>query len=256
MDRQEHPMAGGDEPELPTSVDPDRQRAGQPAEDRADRLQQRLAVPVLIAALASIPAIFLTLLDDPWSTIGTGVNSVSGGVLVLETVVLLTLTEDRRAWLRRNWLLVVVTIIIIPAVIFAIGPAQLLRLLPVMRVLGVVRFVGALRILRVKRILKAGRILRERYGMDRGWERAITVGISLLCAAFVAVVLADPTSTSGEYARRALDAVGLPGAIAAVIAGGIIAAATYVVARDRGDAASADQPGSPGSPPQSADRSG
>jgi CsoR family transcriptional regulator, copper-sensing transcriptional repressor len=209
--------------------------------DPADRLQQRLAVPVLIAALASIPAIFLTLLDDPWATVGTGINSVSGAVLVLETLVLLVMTHDRRAWLRRNWLLVVVTIVIIPAVIFAIGPAQLLRLLPVVRVLGVVRFVGALRILRVKRILKAGRILRERYGMDRGWEKAITVGVSLLCAAFVAVVLADPTSTSGEYARRALDAVGLPGAVAVLIAGGIIAGATYVVARDRGEDTSGDQ---------------
>lgn len=225
-----------------------------PVPDRADELQQRFAVPVLIAALASIPAIFLTLLDDPWSTIGTGINSVSGGVLVLETVVLLLLTDDRRAWLRRNWLLVAVTIVVIPAVIFAIGPAQLLRLLPVMRVLGVVRFVGALRILRVKRILKAGRILRERYGMDRGWERGITVGVSLLCAAFVAVVLADPTSTSGEWARRALGAVGLPGAVAAVLAGAIIAAATYIVARDR----SGDPEHEPDTDPstQSAERSG
>jgi CsoR family transcriptional regulator, copper-sensing transcriptional repressor len=210
-------------------------------EDPADRLQQRFAVPVLIAALASIPAIFLTLLDEPWSSVGTGINSVSGAVLVLETVVLLVMTDNRRAWLKRNWLLVSVTIVIVPAVIFAIGPAQLLRLLPVMRVLGVVRFVGALRILRVKRILKAGRILRERYGMDRGWEKAITVGVSLLCAAFVAVVLADPTSTSGEFARRAFDAVGLPGAVAVVLAGSIIAGATYIVARDRGDEEPSDQ---------------
>ncbi|MFP4635923.1 MAG: metal-sensitive transcriptional repressor family protein, partial [Nitriliruptoraceae bacterium] len=91
-------------------------------EDRADQLARRLAVPVLVAALAAVPAVFLTLLDDPWQTIGNGLNTLSGAVLIAETVVLVAVAEDKRAWLRRNKWLVLLAVAIIPAVIFAVGP--------------------------------------------------------------------------------------------------------------------------------------
>ncbi|MCC5947755.1 MAG: hypothetical protein JJT89_04790 [Nitriliruptoraceae bacterium] len=211
----------------------DERGAVPPAVDRADRVQERLAIPVLIAALASIPAIFLTLLDQPWETIGSGINSLSGAVLVLETVVLLALAEDRRAWIRRNRWLVALTVIIVPAVIFAIGPVQLLRL---------VRVVGAIRIVRVGRILKAGRILRGRFGINRWWERAIGAGVTLLCAAFVAVILADPTSsTRQQLVDPVLAATGLPMWVLVVTAGALLATATFVVARARRDEAAPDQ---------------
>ena len=190
--------------------------------DRADRVQERLAVPVLVAALASVPAVFLTLLDEPWESVGSGLNTLSGAVLVAETVVLLALAEDRRAWLRRNRWLVVLAVLIVPAVIFAIGPVQLLRL---------ARVAGALRIIRVGRILKAGRIVRERTGLTRGWQRAIGVFVTLLCAAFVAVVLTDPTSTTRQQVVDPMrEAVGIPGI---VLAGLILAAATYLLRTNR-----------------------
>ncbi len=178
-------------------------------------------MPVLVAALASVPAIFLTLLDDPWERVGAGLNTVSGAVLVAETIVLFALAEDRRAWLRRNRWLVLLTIAIIPAVVFAIGPVQLLRLL---------RIAGALRIIRVGRILKAGRIVRERVGLDRVWQRIIGAGVTLLCAAFVALVLADPTSTSRELLDGAVERLGWIGVI---VAGLILAAATFIVRSQR-----------------------
>jgi CsoR family transcriptional regulator, copper-sensing transcriptional repressor len=189
--------------------------------DRADRVADRLAVPVLIAALASVPAVFLTLFEDPWERLGSGINMVSGAVLVLETVVLLLLAEDRRAWLRRNRWLVGLTIAIIPAVLFAVGPVQLLRL---------ARVAGALRIIRVGRIFKAGRIVRERSGLDQGWQRAIGVGVTLLCAVFVALVLTDPTSSSSQAVQSVIDRVGVLGV---VLAGLVLGVATYIVRSDR-----------------------
>lgn len=192
--------------------------------DRADRVAERLAVPVLIAALASVPAVFLTLFDDPWQDIGSGINLVSGGVLVLETVVLLALAEDRQAWLRRHWWLVALAIVIIPAVLLAVAPVQLLRLTQL------VRFAGALRIVRVGRIFKAGKIVRERAGLDQGWQRVIGVGVTLLCAAFVGIVLADPTSASREALNNVVGTVGIPGV---VVAGLLLGVATYLVRTDR-----------------------
>ena len=191
--------------------------------DRADRLAERLALPVLIAALASVPAVFLTLLDDPYETIGNGLNTLSGAVLIAETVVLFAVSEDRLAWVRRNKWLVLLALAIIPAVVFAVGPVQLLRLT---RVAHAIRMVGAVRIIRVGRIMKAGRILRERAGLDARWQKVIAVTATLLAAAFVAVILADPTSASGGALRSAVDVVGVPGV---VLAGIILGGATYVV---------------------------
>jgi CsoR family transcriptional regulator, copper-sensing transcriptional repressor len=185
--------------------------------DRADRLARRLSVPVLIAALASIPATFLTLLDGGYATAGSTLNALSGAVLVAETVVLLAVAEDKRTWLRTNRWLVALTVAVVVAVVFAIGPVQLLRL---------VRVVGALRIVRVRRIVKAGRIIGERHGLDARWGRVLTVVLTVAAAGFVAVVLADPTSQS----RQLLDGVaGRFGALAAALAGVLVAVATYVV---------------------------
>lgn len=189
--------------------------------DRADRVADRLAVPVLIAALASVPAVFLTLFDEPWDRLGNGINTVSGAVLVLETIVLVALAEDRRAWLRRNRWLLGVTAMVVPAVLFAIGPVQVLRL---------ARVAGALRIIRVRRIFRAGRLVRERSGLDGGWQRAIGVGVTVLCAAFVAIVLADPTSSSRQAVDGVVEVVGVPGVL---LAGAVLGGATYLVRSER-----------------------
>ena len=190
-------------------------------EDRADRLQERLAVPVLIAALASVPAVFLTLFEDPARLAGTVLNTLSGAVLIAEAVVLLAVSEHKLTWIRRNLWLVALAVVMIPAVVFAVGPVQLLRL---------VRVVGALRIIRVGRILKAGRIVRERAGLDALWQRVIGIGVTLLVAGFVAVVLSDPTSYSRQALEGALDRVGIVGVM---LAGAVIAIATFIVRTNR-----------------------
>jgi CsoR family transcriptional regulator, copper-sensing transcriptional repressor len=194
--------------------------------DRADRWQQKLAIPVLVAALASVPAVFLTLFDDPYDTVGSTVNMVSGGVLVAEAVVLFAVAEHRRQWLRRNWWLVALAVIIVPAVIYAVAPVQLLR------VLYVLRAVGALRIIRVKRIFKAGTILRQRAGLNQWWQRTIGFLITALIAVFVAIVLADPSSQSRQLLDGAVDRLGLPGIL---LAGALVGGATLIVFRARGD---------------------
>jgi len=188
---------------------------------REAQLQQRLAVPVLLAALASVPAVFLTLLEDPARTAGVVLNTLSGAVIVAETIVLFALSEHKLRWLGQNRVLVVLALLVIPAAVMAAGPVQLLRLL---------KIVGALRIVRIGRIIKAGRILRERAGLDGAWQRVIGIGVTLLVAAFVALVLSDPTS----YTRQILDgAVAWLGVTGTILAGVVLAIATYVVRTGR-----------------------
>lgn len=189
----------------------------------AERFAERLAVPALIAALASIPAVFLTLADGALATTGRVIDLASAAVLLIEGAVPLLLARDKRGWLRRHrWLLALVAVVL-PAVVFAVGPAQLLRL---------VRSVGALRVLRVRRIVRAGRVATGRMGLGQRGRRLTLGAVTVLAAAFVAVVLADPTSRSGGIVRSFADAIG---PIGVVIAGLLLAIATFLLARDRRD---------------------
>ncbi|MHB1063289.1 MAG: hypothetical protein ACYC1Z_02155 [Georgenia sp.] len=191
-------------------------------EERESRWEERLALPVLVAALASVPAVFLTLLDDPWAMLGTGANWLSGGVLVAETVVLFAVSGDKAAWLRTHRWLMLITVAVAVAAVLAMGPVQLLRLL---------RVVGALRIVRAGRIVRAAQTLRRKMGLDGVSSKWVSVLAGVLVAAFVGVVLADPTSQS----RQMLESVvsGPTGTIVVVIAGLLLGGATYVVMRQR-----------------------
>ncbi|WP_010523858.1 hypothetical protein [Nesterenkonia sp. F] len=199
----------------------DRQHAAQAREEQWER---RLAVPVLVAALASVPAVFLTLFDQPYATAGTVINWIAGGVLIAETVVLFAVSGDKIDWVRRHKWLVALTVAVVVAVVFAVGPVQLLRLL---------RIVGALRIIRAGRIIKAGRILQERMGLTGRWSRVPAVLASVLVAAFVAVVLSDPTSQTRAIIEGLIGRTG--GTTAALIAGIVLAGATFVVMRRRNE---------------------
>ena len=178
-------------------------------------------MPVLLAALAAVPATFLSMLEGSPARVGEAVNWLSLGVLTAESVVLLALASDRRGWLRTHRLPLLVALATIPAVVLALGPVQVVRL---------VRFAGALRIARVGRILRAGRVLRRRLGPDHPLARAVVAGMSVVTAAFVALVLADPTSQTRQLVNGVL---GRYGALPPLIAGTIVAAATFVAARRR-----------------------
>lgn len=187
--------------------------------DTGQLWEERLATPVLLAALASVPATFLTLLDDPYATAGIVVNYVSGAVLVAETAVLLTVSNKKLQWLRDNWLLVVLTLVVIAGVVLAVGPLQVLRLL---------RVFGALRIVRTGRIIKAVRLLRDNDGVNSFWAHIGSLALAGLAIVFVGVVLADPSST----ARQLIDTWVSPAVavILIVLAGLILGIATFIVA--------------------------
>lgn len=199
------------------------QRASKEA--RAERLERKLAVPVICAALVSVPAVFLTTLDGTAAQVGTVLNWVSLAVLTGESVVLFLIASDRVRWLKENRTMVAIVVVMVPAVVFAIGPAQLFRL---------VRFVGALRVIRVNRILKAGRILRRRADLEGFWRNAVAFGVTVLAAVFVAMTLADQTSQTRVWAERL---TGRFGVVPLVVAGLILAVATFVVVRNRAGSA-------------------
>ncbi|WP_278235176.1 hypothetical protein [Isoptericola sp. AK164] len=194
----------------------------EPAEQAEERWERRFAWPVIVAALASVPAVWLTLLSEPYATVGTVGSLLTGAVLLAETVVLFAVSGDKRRWVWQHRWLVVVTLAIVVSAVLAIGPTQLLRL---------VRAVGALRLLRARHIVRAGRRVMDHSRLDKRWERVLTGVIIAVVAAFVAVVLADPTSQS----RVLLESlVGGPAYVWLVLlAGLLLSAAVFVLVRAR-----------------------
>lgn len=202
---------------------------------REERWQERLALPVLVAALASIPAMFLTVAEGTLATAGHLVDIASGVVLVAETVILLVVAEHKRAWIRGHLGLIALTVAVVIAVVFALGPVQVLRL---------VRTVGALRILRAGRIVKAARSVGLRHGFSGRLAQGLAAAAGVLVAVFVGLVLADPTSRSRDLLTWVLGDVGTPVIVVlSAVAGMVLGAATYLLARDPGSDADAEEAG-------------
>jgi len=184
-----------------------------------ERWENRLAWPVLIAAFLSVPAVFLTLLDEPFKMIGDIGIYLTTAVLVFETVIFFLISPEKIAWVRRNWWLIGLTIVVILAVIFSIGPMQLFR---------VMRSVGALRVLRAKQVAKAGDSLAKR--SKSRWRRWLgQVLATVVVSTFVVLALVVPESEARSLLENYVGEEGVP--IAAAVGGLITLIAMYFLVR-------------------------
>ena len=154
-------------------------------------IERRLALPVMASALLSVPAIFLELWGEgTWAWIGNRVNWLAGLVLWAEWILLIALAKNKRDWLRDNKWSTFVAALTVPAVVFALGPAQVLRL---------TRVAGTLRLVRVSRIIEAGGVLRRRMAFQ-GMGGKVTAGATFaLSGVFALTILADPDSATRRY---------------------------------------------------------
>lgn len=190
------------------------------ANQRTARLEQRLALPVVLAALVSVPSMLLTMWGTGHlATIGTTGNWVSGTVLWVEWILLIVLAEDKLSWLREHKWTVTIAVLTVPAIILAIGPIQVLRL---------VLMLSGLRILRVTRIMEAGSVLQRRLRLNLLWRRVTLALVALVTIGFAAVMLADPDSQIRRLLTNALERWGpvplAAGGAALLIGAGLIVA--------------------------------
>lgn len=216
---------------------------------RARQWERRLAVPVIVAAAVSIPAVFLTTLEPrPLRLTGHVLNWASLAVLASETGLLLILSGRRWTWLWQHRWQIGLTLVAVPAVAFTLFPAQALRLL------RLARLVGTLRVLRARTILRAGRTLARRFGLTGPWRYLPVLGAFGLAAGFVALVLSDPTAVRRHQVVVA-QVASWNGTVPVLVAGGILAIAGVGIAcyRRRARPGQPPQPGS-GPPPPRPDR--
>lgn len=227
-----------DEPESPVE-------GSAPRRDRAAELEERFSLPVIVAAIASIPAVFLSMMDGAAQVVGNVVNYATLAVFAAEFLTLLWAAEDKRRWVREHKFVILVLLAAIPAVILFVGAVQALRLGHLITrflagithflssathaMAGATRFLTGLKIARLRSLFRAFRKLRERTGL-RGWRwTAVRSAFAVLGLIAVGMVLADRESATRQFLDDFVGAYGVAGlvgsglVVAALVAGGFVA---------------------------------
>jgi voltage-gated potassium channel len=101
-------------------------------------MEHRLEWPMLVAALLVIPAIAIESSDvgEPWDTIAIVINWGTWLAFLAEALLMLSVVDDRRGWLRDHPLEVAIVILtppFLPPSLQAARVFRLLRLLPLLR---------------------------------------------------------------------------------------------------------------------------
>ncbi|QVQ53321.1 metal-sensitive transcriptional repressor family protein [Spiractinospora alimapuensis] len=164
---------------------------------RAAALERSLRVPVLVAAILSVPAVLCAqLATGTVAYAGSVVNLVSGLVLWAEWILLILLAENKRAWLRDHAWAGGVALATVPSVALLLGPVQILR---------VVLAVMALPITRLTRITEAGTVIPRRMGLSGAWRATIVTAAIAVTAVVAVLLLTDPHSDSRVLWRMIID---------------------------------------------------
>jgi voltage-gated potassium channel len=110
-----------------------------PRELRAQRIQNRLEWPVVVAALLTIPILIIQESDfgEPWGTVATVLNWATWLTFFGEAVVMLAVVPDRRKWLRHHLLDIAVVVLTPPFAPQAWQNGRLFRLVRLLRVFRV-----------------------------------------------------------------------------------------------------------------------
>jgi len=149
-------------------------------DEHSERMQARFDLPVMIAALLTIPLLVIEESDygQAWAAIGVALNWGTWLVFLAEVVVMLRVVPDRKRWVRENPIAVVVT---------ALTP-------PFLEVLAPVRM---LRLLRVLRLVRLAPLMHRVFSLEGLRYAAILAAVTVLAggAAFAAV---EPHQTTGE----------------------------------------------------------
>lgn len=130
---------------------------------RGARWEQRLHRPVLAAAWLAIPTVFLyfSKLDGPWFALAVALAWGIWLVFFAETVIMLSVVQDRRAWVRGHVFGLVILVATLPAL------TNLLEALLAARAVSTLqaaRIVQVLYLAKAAKLLKGLLILRDKGG--------------------------------------------------------------------------------------------
>src|SRR5918995_803210 len=110
-------------------------------DERSERIARRFEVPMVIAALLVIPVIVIeeSPVGEPWDTLALVANWAIWLAFLTEAVVMLAVVPNRRAWLRRHPIEVIVVLLTPPFLPASLQSLRVLRLARLLRLVPLLR---------------------------------------------------------------------------------------------------------------------
>ncbi len=163
---------------------------------RAAAIEARLRPAVLIAALAVLPLVALSLTHPhgTWHTIETAGHLVVWLTFVVEVAVMLTVVADRAAWIRGHRFELLVVAVSSPVVPLALAVA------PALRLLILAKLFKAMKLAKVVKLAKLGksiRLVRRKLTLDGAASVALGVIALAIAALTVVSMLTDNAPLEG-----------------------------------------------------------
>lgn len=162
-------------------------------DERSERFQRRFDVPVMVAALLTIPLIVIEESDfgQPWDGIGVALNWGTWLVFLAEVLVMLAVVPNAKRWVLDNPIAVGVTVLT-PPFLSAFAPIRLLRLA------------------RVLRLIRLGPLMRRLFSMEGLRYAAVLAAVTIVAggAAFAAVEPHETTADGAYWAITTMTTVG------------------------------------------------
>lgn len=159
------------------------------SEDQILRLEQRLEVVALFAALATIPLTFAWArgLEGGWLLVG---DWAVWCIFALEYLIMMAVVPDRLAYTRRSWFNIVIIVLTLPVLPELLALLRLARLARLARVLRLVRLLGV----QARGVVALRAVLGQ-----RGLIYVSCLTVVLILAGGAAIAIIEPDSVPGGY---------------------------------------------------------
>lgn len=167
------------------------------SDPRAAKWEARFRTPIVVAALAVLPLLALSLSQPhgAWATVEVAGHLIVWLVFALEIAVMLAVVRDRRAWVGGHRLELLIVAVASPLVPLALAAAPALRLLIVAKAFKTLKLAKAIKLAKLG---KSVRVVRRK--LDLGGRASVALGVValVLAGATVAYMLTGKAPWEGD----------------------------------------------------------
>ena len=175
---------------------------------RAARWEARFRTPIIVAAVAVLPLLALSLSHPHgiWHAVEVAGHWVVWMTFFVEVAVMLAIVRDRRAWIGGHRFELLVVAVSSPLVPLALAAAPALRLLIVAKAFKTLKLAKAIKLAKLG---KSVRLLRRKLALGERASLALGFVALLLAAATVVYMLTGHPPWQGELRTLAFVAAGM-----------------------------------------------
>ena len=178
------------------------------SDPRAARFEKRFRMPIIVAAVAVLPLLALSLSHPHgvWHGVEVAGHWLVWLTFFVEVAVMLSIVRDRRAWIDGHRFELLVVAVSSPLVPLALAVAPALRLLIVAKAFKTLKLAKAIKLAKLG---KSVRLLRRKLALGERASIALGLIALLLAAATVTYMLTGSSPWHGDVRTLAFVVAGM-----------------------------------------------